>query len=58
MEKMGGDGTMEGDETEWTTVGWERKMWRQREREREMANGKEEESGFETKGRQFKLAEC
>lgn len=29
-----------------------------RERERKMANGKEEESGFETKGRQFKLAEC
>lgn len=28
------------------------------EREREMANGEEEESGFETKGRQFKLAEC
>lgn len=31
---------------------------REREREGEMANGKEEESGFETKGRQFKLAEC
>lgn len=36
----------------------EKNVEAEREREGEMANGKEEESGFETKGRQFKLAEC
>lgn len=36
----------------------EKNVETEREREGEMANGKEEESGFETKGRQFKLAEC
>lgn len=33
MEKVGGDGTMEGDETEWTTVG-EKNVETERERER------------------------
>lgn len=38
---------------------WERKMWRERERESDGQYGKEEEkNGFETKGRQFKLVEC
>lgn len=48
MEKV------EGDERKWTTVGWERKMIGERERD----DGVWEGRGFEMKGRQFKLVEC
>lgn len=58
-EKENGRGEMEkveGDERKWTTVGWERKMIGERERERD--DGVWEGRGFEMKGRQFKLVEC